>query len=376
LLLFMINDILDFSQITNGRLSLSPQNFNLNEMLLDVTNLIKFQAKRKGLEFIIENRFRDKKRCMIRSDPNRIKQIILNLLGNALKFTQKGFIKIIYEPVEDNIACDRRIGDAVRFSVQDTGLGIRKEDQRHLFELFGKLQNEDSKKVNQTGVGLGLAISQNLVKILNNHAPDGIITVESEYGVGSTFSFLIYPFTNDSQESPRSFNIDTIIFNEAWDIVEEDEVAIEPVINNSISAYNIIGQTKRIQRLLLVDDDQINMMVITRFVSSFQDCVYDIAYNGLDALEKVKNNAQKGIFYDIIFMDCNMPVMDGFESTINIIKLVEKNAIPKLSIIATTANASPLDHENCFNSGMIDFIAKPYKKSHIRSKIDLYKKNK
>ncbi len=142
-------------------------------MLVEISKLLKFQAKKKGLQLKIESPFPERQRCKLRNNPIRIKLISLNLLGDTLKFIQKGYIIIIIEPIRyDNVVQDPNFGVPIKFSFQDTGLGIKSEGRPHLFQLFGKLKNKENKTLNQTGVGLGLAISQSLVKALNNDDPE------------------------------------------------------------------------------------------------------------------------------------------------------------------------------------------------------------
>jgi CheY-like chemotaxis protein len=364
LLLFMINDILDLTQINNGKLRLNSVVFPLVDVINDVTKLIKFQAKQKGLLLTFENHFpRSSFPVNFSSDPNRLKQIILNLLGNALKFTEKGQIKIIIEPPSQDLESKRKIFHkenkiieaSVIITVQDTGCGIKEEDQIHLFQLFGKLESSESKRVNQAGIGLGLAISQNLVRFLTNNKEE--IKVKSEIGKGSSFSFTLHSITNQNDE-----------------INEEDEEFFgtdePPTMKCRTFSFRKLSLMKKRKRILLVDDDQINILVLINFFKTFEDCDYDLAFNGLQAVDIVKQKAREKLFYDIILMDCNMPVMDGFEATRNILQMVEKSEIPLVAIIASTANASPHDYENCFKMGMVDYIAKPFLKAQLRAKID------
>jgi CheY-like chemotaxis protein len=389
------------SQITNGKLRLNSTCFSVMEILREVSKLIKFQAKRKGVKFELINRFpADRQRIYLNSDPNRLKQIILNLLGNALKFTEQGSIKLIVEPAE-YIPASAIYGNQtpVMFTVEDTGCGIKESDVSKLFQLFGKLENSDSKRVNQTGIGLGLAISQNLVKCLNQFVAPEEIQVQSVLGKGSRFYFVLHPmidtvietqsdqmmiFRGDSvdefeegsrSKEPRSMN--------RWDLVNKNSTVGNSAdlftYNNDIFNSNhlpslenslLFKPPEKTKRVLLVDDDQINILVLSRFFNTFEDCVYDLAFNGQQAVDKVKSRAMENLFYDIIFMDCNMPVMDGFEATRNILELVKNNEIPKVPIVASTANASPLDYEKCFKNGMVDYISKPFSKAQVRVKID------
>ena len=125
-------------------------------------------------------------------------------------------------------------------------------------------------------------------------------------------------------------------------------------------------------RILIVDDDQINIMVLSRYVESYGDFEFETAFNGKQAVEIVTSNAERGLFFDIILMDCNMPVMDGFQATRLILELSKKNIISKVSIIASTANASPEDFAKCHENGMVDVLFKPYGKHVLRSKLEKY----
>jgi CheY-like chemotaxis protein len=383
----MINDILDLTQITNGKLRLNPTDFSVVDVVKDVSKLIKFQAKRKKISFQFENRFPLEQQISLRSDPNRLKQIILNLLGNALKFTEYGFMRVIIEPapaslvsfegLQEGNAMEKENNNynraskgcsAVRFIVEDSGCGIKEHDIPKLFQLFGKLDNFDSQRINQTGIGLGLAISQNLVRCMNDNLPGAEITVTSNWGVGSQFLFDLYPMkSNNEQEGHK-----TLLVSDDVDVeTDEGERIRDPLRFDCKKGVKSVDDRKVIpKKILLVDDDQINILVLGKYFSTFNDCIYDMAFNGQQALDMVKTRAEEKHFYDIIFMDCNMPVMDGFEATRRILDMVKNFEIPNVPIVASTANASPLDYENCFKNGMVDYISKPFGKNQLRAKID------
>jgi CheY-like chemotaxis protein len=356
----MINDILDYSQISNGKLRLNHEPFCVWETIKDVAKLIKFQANEKGLEFKLENQassHNGRNKAIVISDPNRLKQILLNLLGNALKFTNQGIIRISLES-----EIDRYI-----IKVTDTGMGIKEEDQRKLFKLFGKLQNAKSIEVNKSGVGLGLAISQSLVKILNKNAERAEIKVISEVGKGSRFYFpLLLPGQDEIEMYP---NLD---INECYDEEMIDNISLMHRYTGKKS-YRSVARKESLKNsiinILVVDDDQINILVAKNFLKCFDDFRFDVANNGADALEIVTKKAEESKYYDIILMDCNMPKMDGFETTRILRQMILNNKIPNLSIIACTANASPIDYEFCFKSGMCDYISKPFSKGELRAKI-------
>jgi signal transduction histidine kinase len=181
-LLMLVNDLLDFSQFINGKLRMTFEEINILSTVKDVAKIIKFQAKRKGLEFIIDCKFG--KEMTMKTDSNRLKQILFNLLGNSLKFTQKGYIKLLLQINKNSKE------EMISFSVEDTGIGIKPKNISRLFNMFGKLEQKD-KSINKGGVGLGLSICQVIVKCLNHNAENIGIKVESQFGKGSIFSFLL-----------------------------------------------------------------------------------------------------------------------------------------------------------------------------------------
>ena len=381
----MINDILDFCQISNGKLRLNPQLFDVVESVREVGKLIKFQAKKKGLEFEFINKLNTLKGRKIRNDPNRLKQVILNLLGNALKFTESGFIRIIIEAAEPLVMNHRSqsgtlsLVPAVKISVEDSGCGIKEEDIPRLFRIFGKLETSESRKINQTGVGLGLAISQNLIRYMNNNILGEEIKVSSSIGKGSTFYFSLHSQSSlrEAENRSRSRLFSAIHFGEEED---EGKKSVTPPstkqkrFNSFSSGLNNVGKKEsgKIKRVLIVDDDQINIMVLTTYFGTFSDCVYELAFNGKQAVDMVEASAKSLSFFDIIFMDCNMPIMDGFQATQRILQMVKNGVIPAVPIIASTANASQLDYEKCFKYGMVDYMTKPYGKGLLREKIEKY----
>ena len=353
----MINDILDYSHISNGSLRLKFEEFSLVEMIKDVSKLIKFQAKRKGLIFYFKNQIEndDQKEGKIISDQNRLKQVILNLLGNALKFTQRGSIGVTLSCS----ACEEKEERKYLVQVEDTGCGIAPEDKPRLFQLFGKLENVDSIKFNETGVGLGLAISQNLIKLMNNNRSGEEIKVNSVVGQGSCFYFNIFSQenfrTSHSLEIPseRSFREEELFLLKIGENQEETGFSSE---------CKLPAENKQM-KILVVDDDQINIMVMNAYLKALEFCVFDCVFNGQQALEKIQTRAATQYFYDIIIMDCNMPIMDGFQATRRIRKMIKDGSLPSdVIIIASTANASPTDYENCFLAGMNDYISKPFSK--------------
>lgn len=310
-LILIINDILDFSKIESGLLELEKVPIDLLEVARKAASSLMLNAKRKGIELSLK--LTDDIEKMVLSDPVRINQVLLNLLSNAVKFTHEGGvtleIDLIKETKEDLF---------VSFKVSDTGIGISKENQKKVFESF--VQAEESTTRNYGGTGLGLPISQQLVKLLG-----GELEVKSTVGKGSTFSFSLLLTKCDS------------------------EVQIEPNKGEELSP-DLQGT-----KVLIVEDHEINMFMAVTILEQWS-CQIDQAGNGMEAIEKVRQNT-----YDIILMDVRMPEMNGIEAT----KYIREDLKIKTPIIALTANAIKGDNEDCFDAGMNDYVSKPFKQEDL-----------
>jgi len=317
----IINDILDFSKIESGQVKLENIEFSLLKTVKSVVNLHKFNAEKKGLElkFKIGKNIPDK----LIGDPFRLTQVITNLVSNGLKFTDKGSLTINVKSVAE---ADKSI--KLLFSVIDTGIGISEEGKEKLFKEFSQTDNSTSRKYG--GTGLGLAISNNLILLMG-----GEIGVKSVIGKGSEFWFTItyaYPKKKDG------------------------------VIKKKISAeeFEIPGNTK----ILYAEDNLINQKITAMMLQKL-GITCDIAKNGLEAFEMYKEKE-----YSLIFMDMQMPVLDGLESTKAIRKYEQQiKALNPIYIVAVTANTFSSDKETCIEAGMNDFISKPFKETDIKDKI-------
>jgi PAS domain S-box-containing protein len=321
-LLSLINDVLDFSKIEAGKLDFEIISFKLNDVLWDVRHILSNRAGEKGLEFNID--------CdgtipgKLKGDPNRLKQIILNLANNAIKFTEKGHVHIFISTLAKN---DHET--TLKFEVKDTGIGISKEGQSRLFKEFSQVDASTTRKFG--GTGLGLSISKKLCEMMN-----GKIGVESQFGRGSNFWFTADFQVPDISEEPENHEND----NQIQDFMAKLE-------------HNL--------SVLLVEDNVINQK-IARFNLEKAGYKVDIAETGHDAVIKFKNGN-----YDVILMDVLMPVMNGFKAT-QIIRAMEAyrnkrkgtNKLP-IPIIALTANAMKGDREACLAAGMNNYISKPFK---------------
>lgn len=316
-LLTLINDILDFSKIEAGRLELDLQDFHLEEMIKQTVEMMAPRANDKGLE--LECRI-DPALCQrtIHADDVRLRQILVNLIGNATKFTEKG--KIVVSVTPSPTSNDPNL---VRFSVEDTGIGIPQDSMHRLFKSFSQVDGSTTRKFG--GTGLGLSICKSLVDLMK-----GKIGVDSIEGAGSTFWFEV------------SLEILECKLDVTTELPQED-------IEDDSSATPVHHA-----RILLAEDNPVNQMYVRELLTrAGYDC--DVAYNGHKAVEAVQNQN-----YDLILMDCQMPEMDGFGAT-GMIRAMESDGrldchIP---IIALTANAIKGDRERCLESGMDGYLSKP-----------------
>ena len=310
-LLGILNDVLDMSKIESGKFILVNEKFDLASAMNEVAAIIKQRCSDKSIKFF--DNTENMQNISLIGDKLRLKQVLINLLGNAVKFTpENGEIKFLI----DIISIDEDI-ITIKFTVTDTGIGISDSQKSRLFSAFE--QADSTIAVKFGGTGLGLAISQNLVGMMN-----GEITVESEPGKGSEFSFQLSMAVTD--------NIDDI----------EETVSIE--------TPDFSGK-----RMLLAEDVEINRIILRELLSE-TNIEIDEAYDGQSALDMF--NSSQTDFYDIIFMDIQMPRLNGYEATKAIRELSRPDA-KTIQIIAMTANAYQDDIRNALDAGMNSHLAKP-----------------
>lgn len=329
-LLFIINDILDFSKIEAGMLHLERIPFDLKELMEDSMSMFRFQAEQKGLEISYE--LDSDIPSVLIGDPAKLKQVFTNLVGNAVKFTHEGSVWVRGE-IE---APGKRT--KIRFSVTDTGIGISREKLPSIFESF--TQEDSSTTREYGGTGLGTSIAKRLVELMG-----GEIGVESEKGKGSTFWF-------------------TAVFTKQKDTV----LAREP--KRGISEMDIL-KTRKDVHILVAEDYPVGQKVTTSFLEN-EGFLVDLAQNGLDAVELYKKNE-----YDLILMDIEMPIMDGFEATKKI-RIVEAEgndaagmgSLSRIPIVAMTAHAVTGYMEKCLQAGMNDYLTKPIKKASLLTMVE------
>jgi PAS domain S-box-containing protein len=325
-LLTIINDILDYSKIEAGKLELEQQAFCLQERIEVILDLLKERGQRKGLRLSLE--IDPAVPAYLISDPTRIGQILMNLIGNAIKFTESGGVSLsvsLHKTEETG-----QIQKYLYFEVRDTGIGIPPEKLDRLFQSFSQVDASTTRKYG--GTGLGLVISKNLINLM-----DGKIWVKSETGKGSRFCFLL-PLT----------------------VPGDDAIAeIQKKGQSMLGAEQPESSWPTDLNVLLVEDNVINQKVATRSLSKL-GLNADVAGNGLEALKALEIKD-----YDLIFMDMQMPEMDGLTATREIRKLIPDQPQNPL-IIAMTANAMQGDRQRCLDAGMNDYLSKPIKLDDIR----------
>jgi len=311
-LLSLINDLLDISKIEAGKFELVREIFNIHDLLESLRVLFAVQANNKGLSFTVQYS-EDLPRYLI-GDPLRLRQVFVNLIGNAVKFTNEGSVRVLLRfqlMPENNLL--------LSVDIVDTGVGIPEESLDKIFDQF--YQAEESTTRRFGGSGLGTAISRELVQLMG-----GTIGVESEYGKGTRFMFTVHLLCAESGR-------------ESLGISQAGEA--EPV-----DSYMTM-------KVLVVDDSTVNQMVALNHLKSI-GCQTELVVNGLQAVEAFETGS-----YDLILMDVNMPVMDGYEATRCIRTLPGGEAV---SILGITANAFAEDIEKCIDSGMDGVLTKPFRR--------------
>jgi signal transduction histidine kinase/ActR/RegA family two-component response regulator len=317
-LLSLLNDILDFSKIEAGKMTLELIPFDLTQVIKELRMLLKNKAEERGVALVGEIDERLPK--VIKGDPVRIRQILANLMTNAIKFTEKGEVrvKVIVKSLDEKSVI-------LRIEVIDSGIGISEEAQRKLFNAFTQADGSTTRKYG--GTGLGLAIVRKLTTMMH-----GSLGVISETGKGSCF----------------------------W-----TEIAFEVPLNvqlaqNNEPQFNSTGAVLH-GHVLLVEDNPVNQLVAKKMLEKL-GITYEISNNGQEAVNRLclEHN------FNLVLMDCQMPVMDGYVAAGEIRKREQQNALPHLTVIAMTANAMEGDREKCIEAGMDDYLAKPVKLNELQ----------
>jgi len=324
----IIDDILDLSKIEDKKLEMQNSDFKLSDLLNQVIKIYSYALDNKGLKLelsVNENVYND-----LNGDPNRLKQILRNLISNAIKFTEHGTIKINVKKINNDV---RHI--ELLFIVTDTGIGIPENKIPNIFERFTQLDNTYSKKY--AGTGLGLAISKELVELMG-----GNIWLESTQGKGTSFFFTVF-----FKKAQNTINVDYDNSN---------------LKSKAITKRDINKKSDQI-KIILAEDDELNRKSINYFLKKAGFCIF-LAENGNQVLEILRKQE-----VNLIIMDIQMPVMDGFQATEIIRDSTSDVFNANIPIIAFTAYAMKGDKEKMIKAGMTDYISKPVKISELISKI-------
>lgn len=321
-LFLLLNNILDYNKIEAGKVVLEKVPFNFKDLVLEIVRSLqaKVLENKNKIEVVIDDNFKEN----IISDPLRISQIITNLVLNAIKFTKNGLIQLKIDQIDE-------VNDHSIFKVQvsDNGIGIDLEKFNSIFQKFSQADSKTSREYG--GSGLGLVIIKSLLNLFHSN-----IELESEIGKGSNFSFVLnLPIFNKNSK-----------------------------LKNELNAFDYKEQKLEGLKVLLVEDNLINVKIAEKILKQWGVKV-DVALNGLIAVEKHKSNT-----YDIILMDLSMPVMDGYEATINI-----RSTDSSIPIIALTASTSYLSLEKALQIGVNEYITKPFNPRELNLKISKYFKN-
>ncbi len=329
-LLTTINDILDFSKIQSGKLNIIEANYYIGPMLKNTINLLREKAKEKNLALIVQVDL--KLPLEVCGDEMRIKQILINIINNAIKYTKKGQITI-------NVKKEEMSEEYINLivSVKDTGIGIKEDDLKNLFVSFKRLEEKRNRMIE--GTGLGLSIVQRLVNLMK-----GKIDVESQFGIGSTFTVTI-PQKVINKTPLGSFSLDK-------EFVEDKEETTEILTTPGA-------------KILAVDDNFTNLVIVKGLLKK-TGATIDMAKSGMECLEKVKT--QK---YDLIFLDHMMPELDGIE-TLHLMKKQPENMNQDTPVIALTANAIEGAKEEYLRNGFTDYLSKPVSGKDLEGKLLTY----
>ncbi|MDP6452848.1 MAG: ATP-binding protein, partial [SAR202 cluster bacterium] len=324
----IVNDILDFSKIEAGKLDFEEAPFDLRTLVVQTVAMFSLKAKEKGLK--LNSTIDDNIENTLTGDPGRLGQVLVNLIGNAIKFTDQGSVTL---DVRTDVRSDSEI--SLRFSVTDTGVGIPQDRQDAIFDAFS--QADSSTTRNYGGTGLGLTIATQLVRHMG-----GRIWLESQTGVGSKFQFTAnFRLIDETLTTPPSES-------------EQGSKALSEDHNSRP------GASFNSMKVLLVEDNDLNQMLASEILE-LNGYEVVVAENGRRALQLIDE-----IAFDLVLMDIHMPVLDGYQATraIRESEVITETHIP---IIAMTANAMDGDEQKCHEAGMDGFIAKPFRPDRLVS---------
>ncbi|KAK5171940.1 uncharacterized protein LTR77_003577 [Saxophila tyrrhenica] len=376
-LLTVINDILDFSKVESGRLDIEEVQFDLSVVIRDVNKMLSFAAQRKGLNYIDD--IQELKSWKVVGDPGRLRQVMTNLLTNSIKFTSEGSVMMrVKVPRETQELLE------VEFTVEDTGIGIEDEVKQRLFKPFSQADSSTARRFG--GTGLGLTISKNLVELMR-----GKISLESRLGAGTKATFWI-PFQKAPHQMEHSPVVDIGAIPDR--LASEVSISRASSVDNTAPSTPIVGtqpghadgrskslptfpfeeaspEMSLVERqkvnVLVVEDNAINQQIALKTIKKLGFPVRAV-WNGKEALEYLQHPSEEQPVPDVILMDVQMPVLDGYRATYTIRNakpFVTNPIISHTPIVAMTASAIQGDREKCEMAGMDDYLSKPVKKMNL-----------
>jgi signal transduction histidine kinase/DNA-binding response OmpR family regulator len=324
-LLSIIDDILDFSKLDSGKMDLDPVPTHLADTFEDAIRMLEEKAREKSVELDLRIA-RDIPQSVL-VDTLRLKQVLMNLIGNAVKFTRAGRVIVRLDPVRDAMVGPGEV--CLRVSITDTGIGIAAANLNRIFERFSQSDSSTTRRFG--GTGLGLAICRQIIELMG-----GRIGVESELGKGSTFWFeLTVPIDPAALEA-----VPAVVDPAADERLAADAPSVRPFAG---------------RRVLVAEDSLINQLYVKETLERL-GCAVSIAANGMEAVDLCRSEA-----FHAVIMDCHMPVMDGYQAAADIIRRVAERAIPYVPVIAFTANVTEESRTRCLSIGMVDYLTKPAK---------------
>ncbi|KAL4173973.1 hypothetical protein KRP22_005918 [Phytophthora ramorum] len=344
LLLNLINDILDLSKIEAGHLEISTAPFQMHDLLDYSIEIFNFKARERGLK--LDLKCGDNVPKAVIGDVVRLRQVLLNLLSNAIKFTNVGSITVACSVVHSPELPSQF--KKLLFQVIDTGIGMDAEEKMRLFSLFTKL--ERTRQNNPTGSGLGLAICKQLAELM-----DGSIDVDSELGVGSNFFFTVVVRLIDEVDPKHAYYSSEDFLDPSVPVPSDASIRIGE------NGIDVPTQA----RILVVEDNEFNWEVVKCFLQQ-DDHLLQWEVNGRDAVKAYRENHTE---FDLVFMDCEMPIMDGYTATATIREFEHEHNLPRIPILGLTAYAMSDDRQKCLDCGMDEFMVKPISKLSLRKAI-------
>ncbi|TAQ86227.1 hypothetical protein B7494_g5445 [Chlorociboria aeruginascens] len=354
LLLTVINDILDFSKMEADKMKLFVVAFNADEMIREVVRSVSYSERKKSSKNVEIIQDIHLPQYLIFGDPVRLHQVLGNLIGNSLKFTENGSITV-------GAKTDWETKDSVKltFWVKDTGIGIGEKELKNLFKPFSQADASTARKYG--GSGLGLSICKSLVESMMG----GIIELESVENVGTTAWFSVTFKKADPDSSAGDSQIEPLKENETAKNAKPDSIL------STMAHPDLSSLPRGDLRVCIAEDNRINAKIAIQFLEKLGFKHVDAYDNGLEAVQGLRKKANEGTPYHIVLMDVQMPVLDGYEAT----KLLRKDpieAVRHVVVISMTASAIAGDREKCLESGMNDYLAKPVRSAVLKQKLDQY----